>query len=210
MSVGRPRGRMPEKRVAIAQAARAVFARDGYARASVDAIAAEAGVSKRTIYNHYADKEQLFRSVILDSSQQVVAAHTRTIQRHLGEIADLPDALRAFGREWATPMEEFSGHFALVRQIQAEVAHVPRDVLEAWQNTGPRAARHLLAERLRELADQEVLRIDDAETAAEHLLQLVVGPVGQRTLNGALPIDDTEADQLIDSGVRAFLKIYGR
>ena len=41
-----------------------LFLRDGYARTSVDAIAAEAGVSKRTIYNHYGDKESLFLSVV--------------------------------------------------------------------------------------------------------------------------------------------------
>ncbi|MEV5986378.1 helix-turn-helix domain-containing protein [Streptomyces sp. NPDC052051] len=51
---------MPEKRRSIAQAARAVFGREGYSRASVDANAVEAGVSKRTIYNHFTDKEQLF------------------------------------------------------------------------------------------------------------------------------------------------------
>ena len=51
----------------IASAALALFSRDGYERTSVDAIAAEAGVSKRTIYNRYGDKENLFLSVLWDT-----------------------------------------------------------------------------------------------------------------------------------------------
>jgi len=35
--------------------------RDGYTRASIDAISAEAGVSTRTIYNHFTDKAMLSR-----------------------------------------------------------------------------------------------------------------------------------------------------
>jgi TetR/AcrR family transcriptional regulator, mexJK operon transcriptional repressor len=33
-----------------------LFLRDGFARTSVDAIVEEAGVSKRTIYNHFGDR----------------------------------------------------------------------------------------------------------------------------------------------------------
>ena len=54
----------PAKRSAIVRAALEVFLREGYARASVDAIAATAGVSKRTIYDYYGDKEQLFLSTL--------------------------------------------------------------------------------------------------------------------------------------------------
>ena len=54
------------KRDAIGRAALTLFASDGYERTSVDAIAAEAGVSKRTVYSHYGDKESLFLSASPD------------------------------------------------------------------------------------------------------------------------------------------------
>ena len=53
-----------EKRKAILKAARAEFSRLGYRDASVDAIADKAGVSKRTLYNHFAGKERLFRELV--------------------------------------------------------------------------------------------------------------------------------------------------
>ena len=52
---------------------RRLFLRDGYERTSVDAIAAEAGVSKRTIYNRYGDKENLFLSVLKEAFATMLA-----------------------------------------------------------------------------------------------------------------------------------------
>ena len=64
----------PVKRAAITRAALEVFLREGYARASVDAIAASAGVSKRTIYDYYGDKERLFLSTLRDTRDGHVAS----------------------------------------------------------------------------------------------------------------------------------------
>src|SRR5215217_5340379 len=48
----------------ILSGARRVFLRDGFAAASTDAIAAEARVSKRTLYVYYPSKEELFADVM--------------------------------------------------------------------------------------------------------------------------------------------------
>ena len=55
---GRPKD--PAKRKAILEAAETLFLRNGYDGSSMDAIAAEAGVSKLTVYSHFTDKETLF------------------------------------------------------------------------------------------------------------------------------------------------------
>src|SRR4051794_32228087 len=60
----------PDKRRAILDAAAPIFGNEGYERASVDAIAAAAGVSKPTIYSHFGGKEQLFRESVADSAAQ--------------------------------------------------------------------------------------------------------------------------------------------
>jgi len=50
-------------RRAVLDAARAAFGAKGYAQASVDEIAAAAGVTKGAVYHHFAGKEALFRAV---------------------------------------------------------------------------------------------------------------------------------------------------
>ncbi|HEY9851678.1 MAG TPA: TetR/AcrR family transcriptional regulator [Leptolyngbyaceae cyanobacterium] len=52
------------KREQILKGAMQVFLHNGYANTSMDRVAAEAGVSKQTIYTHFQDKEGLFRSLI--------------------------------------------------------------------------------------------------------------------------------------------------
>jgi AcrR family transcriptional regulator len=67
---GRPRD--PRRCRRILDAAREHFHAQGLERASVDAIAADAGVSKMTIYSHFASKEGLFEAVVRDRTDQVV------------------------------------------------------------------------------------------------------------------------------------------
>ncbi|MCI2418334.1 TetR/AcrR family transcriptional regulator [Saccharopolyspora sp. K220] len=202
-----PTGR-PEKRRAIERAARKVFGRDGYTRASVDAIAAEAQVSKRTIYNHFTDKEQLFLSVALDGAQEVTDAIARQMELHLRKIVDLEEDLVAFSRDRVATVTQFPDHFALVRALEAEVTRIPPPVLEKWLAAGPQSAHLRLAPYLRGLADRGLLAIDDAEQAAQHLNLLTVTSVLQRTFYGSIPMPAEEADEIITSGVRAFLRLY--
>src|SRR5689334_472794 len=52
------------KREQILEGAQRVFLRDGFAAASTDMLAKEAGVSKRTLYAYYPGKEELFVDVV--------------------------------------------------------------------------------------------------------------------------------------------------
>src|SRR3982750_1591337 len=61
---GRPRD--PERGRRILEAARKHFNEHGLERANVDAIAADAGVSKMTVYNNFGSKEGLFQAVVHD------------------------------------------------------------------------------------------------------------------------------------------------
>jgi len=197
----RPSG-LVDKRRAILAGALAVFARDGYTRASIDAISAAAGVSTRTIYNHFADKEELFHTVILESSTRVAGAQVELIERLLADVTDIERDLVAFGMEWTRPTPEFADHFALVRQINAEVGHIPQATIEAWQRTGPRRVHLELAYHVRRLAERGLIRADDPDRAALHLGVLV------STVNPSLPSQrapDEERVKIVTAGVRTFL-----
>src|SRR5690349_24777653 len=67
---GRPRD--PARFQRILEAASRNFNAHGLERASIDAIAAEAGVSKLTIYSHFASKEGLFEAAIRDRTDRVM------------------------------------------------------------------------------------------------------------------------------------------
>ena len=54
------------KRQTILDAARSAFVERGYAATSMDLISARAGVSKRTVYNHFGSKEALFEAAVLE------------------------------------------------------------------------------------------------------------------------------------------------
>ena len=73
-----------DKRRAILDAAAEVFAASGYERASIDAIAARAGVSKPTVYSHFGGKEQLFRESIALSAEIVNAESLKAIRELAG------------------------------------------------------------------------------------------------------------------------------
>ena len=123
----------PSKRAAIESAALALFLRDGYARTSVDAVAREAGVSKRTVYDYYGDKQRLFLDVIARTQ----AGHEDHFRELLDATlpADAPDleaALVAFGRAFASGVAQTPDRNAMVRLLVAEAAHFP-ELLERWR-----------------------------------------------------------------------------
>lgn len=195
--------RRAEKRRDLLLGGLTLFARDGYTRASVDAIAEQAGVSTRTLYNHFGDKAGLFQAVIAASSAEVAERHIALIERNLGEVTDLAEALVALGLDWGRESaEDLSEHWALVRQVSAERDHIPPPALEAWRDAGPLAVRRALAARLATLAPRFGLDVADPELAARHLLQLVAAddfPGGA----GSRP-----DEAVVRTGARVFLRGY--
>lgn len=203
-----PRRRLqPEKREAITHAARAVFGRDGYSRTSIDAIAAEAGVSTRTIYNHFESKEQLFSSVLHESATQVAEAILETVARDFSG-GDPEGDLVVVGRALAAQRTDFPEHFAMVGQITAEAAHFPPGSREVWQEAGPRRVLREVVRRLQQLADRGLLRLENPTRAAYHFMGLTTLELGTRSCAGEPPVSEADRDEMIVAGVRAFLYGY--
>jgi AcrR family transcriptional regulator len=65
----------PQKSEAILAGAMQEFLAHGYASTSMDKVAAAAGVSKATVYNHFQDKEGLFNAL----NQQLVEKKFRAV-----------------------------------------------------------------------------------------------------------------------------------
>lgn len=200
--------RGPAKRQAMIEAACTVFGRDGYVRGSIEAIAAEASVSTRTIYNHFKDKKELFLTMILDSAARVREAQIADIDRHLGAIDNLEESLCALGRSFAETPFKFGSHFAVVRQIHAEAAHLPSDILEAWRSEGPLAVHDALSKSLAQLSQRGQLAIPNPSRAANQFVALVSAEVQASSLGGALAIESVFLHEVVADGVKTFLCAY--
>src|SRR5690606_87480 len=91
-----------QKRLAILDAARELFIRDGYELTSVDAIAARAEVSKRTVYDHFGDKERIHTAVLERVNERLTATIQAALDEELTAGCDLRAGLLAFARRVAT------------------------------------------------------------------------------------------------------------
>jgi TetR/AcrR family transcriptional regulator of autoinduction and epiphytic fitness len=80
------------KREAIIQAAITEFRANGFEVTSMDKIAATAGVSKRTVYNHFPSKEELFAEILnqlwarISAEQSVVYNREQPLREQLRQM----------------------------------------------------------------------------------------------------------------------------
>ena len=192
----------PAKREAVTRAARAVFGRLGYVATTLDAIAAEAGVSKRTVYNHFDGKEQLFALLMAESATRVADRFVADVARTF-HARDGLRALTALGEAFAAQRTAFPEHFALVAQVRAQERHFPPDVIDAWQEAGPLRVQAEVAWRLVELADRGLLRLADPARAALHFSVLVTADLPRPRRPGGPAA--AEAARTVAAGVEAFL-----
>ena len=205
---GRAVGGAGPKGEAIAQAALRLFLRDGYERTSVDAIAAEAGVSKRTIYNRYGDKENLFRSVLHDTFTVMMATFRRIANAYVTEATDVTDVerdLTAFVREAALTLTMAPDRIALIRLILTEAPYFPALLREERAQETMHAT---LARILARLAKAGSLAITDPDEAAEHLFALTFAQASNRSMFAAAKLSDAEVERIVTGGVRVFLRAY--
>jgi AcrR family transcriptional regulator len=200
------RGRV-DKRQAILEAALEVFAESGYSQASVDFIAAKAGVAKPTIYNHFGDKEQLFRAVILEFGAQVSETNIRAIEQLSIRPKDLRAELEQLGRRLNGCFDDPRSR-AIYRLMVAEIIHFP-DLIDEWQRTGPDRLTEALAGRFAILAGSGYLRQDEAICTATQFIGLISNQFAAMSAFGTCGVSEEEYEGTIRSGVDTFIRAFG-
>lgn len=200
--------RIERSRLLILDAALDQFAEHGYVGASLDNVARRAGVSKKTVYNVFGDKERLFRAVIGQAIETAEAFSTRAAATLSGitEVdPELRDAVVGMARTILTgPV------IRLRRLLIAEVDRFP-EFADEYYRRAPDRMMGVLAQTLTRLDGLSRLAIDDAERAAEQLAFLAVGAGLDRALfrPSARPADSVEVIVArANAGVDAFLAIY--
>jgi TetR/AcrR family transcriptional repressor of mexJK operon len=201
-------GRSGRKRLAILDAAREVFLRNGYAGASMDDVAALAEVSKVTIYKHFSDKRSLFIAVITRAIEEAEAS-TRSLVDDLATSMDVEQDLRTFARQHVTDVMQ--PHLIRMRRmIIAEANRVP-ELARAWHHTGPERGHAALAGQIGQLAHRGLLRVADPLLAAQHLNYLILSvPVNDAMFTGRdKPYSRRQLHRCADEAVRVFMAAYG-
>lgn len=198
---GRPKDL--EKRAAILDAAKQLFPLHGFDGVSMDAIAAEAGVSKLTVYNHFTDKDTLFVAAIREACQEQVPDELFP-QQPTGPIRD--GLLRIGGRFLALVASEAAMN--LHRMILSDPRNGPRLGQMFWE-AGP---ARIIASFERFLATAVAagqLDIPDVHVAAGHFLSLLKAHVNQRMICcGSGPAAERSDEQHIAGVVDFFLRAY--
>ncbi|HTF46323.1 MAG TPA: TetR/AcrR family transcriptional regulator, partial [Pseudonocardia sp.] len=189
-----------DKRQAILDAAFTIFARDGYHLAGVDAIAAEARVAKHTIYNHFRDKENLFREVVAALSDQALTRNLAAVEL-LREHGDLATMLNETGGRLAECYcDERSS--ALRRLLHAETTNMP-DLPDIVRDRAADRVNDALAARLARLALAGRLKLGgDPAIAAEQFGALLTGPLETRSRLGARKIPQSELREVTENAVQ--------
>jgi AcrR family transcriptional regulator len=90
-------------RAAVVTAATARFAADGYAATTIDAIAADARVTKGGIYHHFADKAELFEAAFVAMEERLLAKVTAGLAGIEDPLAQLTTCIDLFLSECTRP-----------------------------------------------------------------------------------------------------------
>jgi TetR/AcrR family transcriptional repressor of mexJK operon len=201
-----PTPRRFDKRRAILDAAAELFGELGFERASVDAIAAKANVSKPTIYSHFGTKEQLFRDSLAESSARINSElMTAIAELDVGPeswrqaLYDLGDSLvQCHQSECAQSVQ---------RQIYAEIKRDP-EVFNAVRTRAAEPVIDALAGKLARLGNAGYLRISDPVLAAKQLIALTNAELTDLTELGTRRAPRDEVHRAAAAGVDLFLAAF--
>lgn len=162
-----------QKREQILAGAQRVFLRDGFVGASTDAIAAEARVSKRTLYSYYPGKEELFAGVlrrltIENHDKQVLAIFE---EPEPGDLDELREMLVGLASRVASIMMD-PNYLALLRTIIADTHRFPQ-LGEIYRSTVPERGFRIFLSLMERVRERGIVDVPDAEAAT----RLFFGPM---------------------------------
>ncbi|MFZ6848757.1 TetR/AcrR family transcriptional regulator [Undibacterium sp. RuRC25W] len=202
--MNQPQRQTDRKREAILQAAIEEFRQHGFEATSMDKIAATAAVSKRTVYNHFASKEELFSAILLQLWHAAATQETLVYKTD----ATLQDQLEVHLRK---KMGMLSDHnfLDLSRVAVAATIHTPdraRDMVEKLSKNELSIVTWIKAAQ-----NDGKLRLADPQLMADmlqgQLKSMAFWPqvaMGQPILNAA------QQDMLVQTTASMFLHYYSK
>lgn len=186
-SVTRPAGsRGDATRAALLEAATELIEEEGYAAASVAAIAERSGVAVGALYRHFPSKAELFVEVFRNAAEQELAA-LREASAEPGSVVAKLDAV----------VREFTDSSLARPRLAWALGYEPVDPLVDAERLAYRQTyRRRLAALIRAGVEGGELPGQDADLTAASL----IGAISEALVSPLSPVgDDIEAEELADS-----------
>lgn len=115
-----PKARRVGSREAIVEAAERLFLERGFGAVSMDELAEAAGVARRTLYNQFSSKEEIFRETLLSVSGQLEGVLPPGVETQ----GDVEDVLRLIARA-ILQLHRRPGYLGFFRMVVAESRQFP-------------------------------------------------------------------------------------
>jgi AcrR family transcriptional regulator len=205
----RKRGRPPRETGGILEAAVAVFAREGYAAATIEMIAAEASASTATLYKRFTNKHGLFVAVLEKTTNKSLGVHVEKRGEREHEFTGMMNRLEAHAIVSSDP--EVRG------VMRAWIGEVRSDA-ELKELFAVNSGRELVVGLMNQIKKlEEIGFIDFSSPDPKHRLfaaQVMLGIVERFTLVRGLVLGDNSKPVFTPRGiaekaVHALIGIYG-
>jgi TetR/AcrR family transcriptional repressor of mexJK operon len=199
---GRPRD--PDRMKRVLEAAVEQFIKQGFARASVDAIAKASGISKVTIYSYFPTKEALFEAAVGSCTEVVFGS----LPPETLDPSNPEAALTLIGESFLRMKrsDDVVGAFRMMFAAAGE--HI--DACEAFFREGPDKLIGQVADYLRAANAAVSLSIPNPEEAADQFLSLFLGGAQIRVMLGLGKPTISEDMRLVRNNVALFLRAFRR
>jgi TetR/AcrR family transcriptional regulator of autoinduction and epiphytic fitness len=187
-------------REAIVDAAQALFLKRGFGSVSMGELADAAGLARRTLYNQFASKEEIFREMLLRLSRQLESALPPGIETQ-GEVEEV---LRLIARV-ILELHKNPEYLGFLRMVVADSRQFPWIAEEFAAVMDPQTER--LVRLLAHLTSMGVLNCRNPILAAHQFM----GALNDLTLwpwmlgRERLPVPDEE---VVEETIRMFLEHY--
>lgn len=201
---GGQRKKYTPKMLQVLETARHVFLREGFEATSMDMLAQESGVARRTIYNQFTSKENLFRAVV----ERIWFRLSMPDLPTGAAMTDNPRAsLRQIGltlaRYWAPP--ETQDFLRLIIREGERFPHLAEDFYR--MSKAPMLA-HML-EYFAQLEKQKIMTFEDKELAVHQFVGLVMEPLRGLSLIGIGDVPgEARYQQVVNEAVNMFFARY--
>ncbi|MGJ4887507.1 TetR/AcrR family transcriptional regulator [Bradyrhizobium sp. HKCCYLRH3099] len=197
-------GRSELKHGQILDSARTLFLEVGFDNSSVDAIARLAGVSKATLYSHFADKDALLLALVEDDCRR----RREPLWIETGQIIELERDLREMARRFLSMFLDDRG-LAMHRLIMSCASRYPA-VAQAFMTAGPDRCDAEVAAFLRAAQKQGLLDIGNVRLAATQFLTLIQGRLPLTWALSMQAPSPAECRAQLEGGIKVFIAAYGR